>query len=85
MLSKKKSELKSKAYNLNPNIRVGKNGLTDNITIEVKKQLKQHKLIKIKFLKSSLPIEKANLEKLSLDTSSEIIENKGNTLVLYKN
>jgi RNA-binding protein len=84
METKQTIELRKKALSLNAHIRIGKNGINENIVNEISKQLLKHKLIKIKFLKSILPIDKESLIKLSLDTKSEIVENKGNTLILFK-
>ena len=47
-------ELKKKAHGLNHILTIGKSGLTEPVIKEVKKKLKQKKLIKIKFLKSAL-------------------------------
>lgn len=44
--------LRRRGKALTPNIRIGQNGLTEAAIIEIKKHLKQKKLIKIKFLKN---------------------------------
>ena len=46
--------LKEKAMNLEPMIRVGKNGLADNVINEIKLILDKRKMLKVKFLKSAL-------------------------------
>lgn len=79
-----KNKLKALASKIDAYIRIGKNGVTDNIISEIKKQLLKHKLIKIKFLKSCLPIEKETIDDIISKTSSEKVELKGNVLVLYK-
>ncbi len=78
--------LKKKARDLNPIIRIGKQGLTDNIIGEIKKQLKLRHLIKIKFLKSFVDStdKHESAEKIITETNSKLIERKGNTLVIYK-
>jgi RNA-binding protein YhbY len=60
-------ELRKKAISLNAQIRIGKNGINENIINEINKQLLKHKLIKIKFLKSTLPIEKEQINQISLE------------------
>lgn len=49
-------ELKEQAKNLEPVIRIGKFGVTDNVHQEVEKLLKKRKLIKIKIL-NNCPVE----------------------------
>ena len=78
--------LKKKARSLNPIIRIGKSGITDNIISEIKKQLKLRHLIKVKFLKSFVDSSDKHeaVEKIVTDTTAKLIERKGNTLVIYK-
>ena len=54
-----KKLLKSKAKLLQPVLRIGKYGLTENVINEIKKLLKKKKLIKIKIL-TNCPIENKN-------------------------
>ena len=68
-------ELKEQAKNLDPVIRIGKYGVTDNVHQEVEKLLKKRKLIKIKIL-NNCPIE----DKEGLIRN--IIEKSGSTLIL---
>lgn len=79
-------ELKKKARFLNPIIRIGKSGITDNIIEEIKKHLKLRHLIKIKFLKSFVDsFDKHDAaESIVKSTNAIIIERKGNTMVIYK-
>ena len=84
MNQKDKIKFRSLASKVDAHIRIGKNGVNDNIINEIKKQLLKHKLIKIKFLKSILPINKETIEKIATESSSDIVELKGNVLVLYK-
>lgn len=59
---------------------LGKNGLTDSVLEEIKKQLKIHKIIKIKLLKTFLfEGDVSNL--ISNKIKCKIIEKKGRTIV----
>ncbi|MBN2421775.1 YhbY family RNA-binding protein [Candidatus Woesearchaeota archaeon] len=80
-----KKELKSKATLLQPVLRLGKNGLTDNTMDEAKKLLKKRKLIKIKIL-NNCPTEDKNglIEEIIKKTGSELISKTGNVFVLWK-
>ena len=79
-------ELRGQAAKIEALTHVGKNGITPRVIEEVKRQLKDNKLVKIKLLKSAL--ETKPREELARDlaekTGAELIEVKGNTVVLFK-
>ncbi|MBU0756690.1 MAG: YhbY family RNA-binding protein [Nanoarchaeota archaeon] len=77
-------ELLKRSKILEPIIRIGKNGMNDNVVIELKKLLKIRKLIKVKILQSC-PESKDDLIKKSLEnTKAELVSKIGNTYVLWK-
>ena len=79
-------ELKAEASQLKPVMNIGKNGITETVVGEIKKHLKADHLIKIKMLKCSRE-EKDTIaiaEELSQATASEVVEIRGNNVVLYK-
>lgn len=82
----KKISLKDKARGLEAIVRIGKNGLTESIINEIKKQLKIRKLIKIKFLKSAIEDKDKRqfAEDIAKQTNSELIDSVGFTVTLYK-
>jgi RNA-binding protein len=88
MDTKQIKELKAKAKTLDPILRIGKNGITDTLILEIKKQLKKNHLIKIKILKSAREQEnidkKAFVNDVAQRTESELIELIGYVFVLYK-
>ncbi|MFC1696982.1 YhbY family RNA-binding protein [Nanoarchaeota archaeon] len=79
-------DLKTKANLLEPVLRIGKNGLTDNVIEEIILMLKKRKLIKIKFLKSAM--DKSNrtelFDKILKETQAELISKTGNVIVIYR-
>jgi len=78
--------LRGQAASLEATTHVGKNGITPSLVEEVSRQLKDNKLVKIKLLKSAveaMPREELGRE-LAQKTSAELIEVKGNTVVLFK-
>lgn len=85
-MKRKLSDLKHEASQLSPLISVGKNGITETLIEELIYQLKQHKLVKIKIHKSALNNEDKNTlaEELSIRTGSQLIEMRGNNVVLYR-
>lgn len=81
-----KKELLDKGRQLDVCIRVGKNGLSDEIVKEITAQLKRKKLIKVKFLPNSLENKdkKEEARKLAEMTNSELVYAVGFVAVLYK-
>jgi RNA-binding protein len=86
MDTKRVLELRGQAASMEASTHVGKNGITPSLVEEVVRQLKDNKLIKVKLLKSA--IEATSREELARElaekTRSELIEVKGNTVVLFK-
>jgi RNA-binding protein len=86
MENKRLLELKGQAAKIEAMTHIGKNGITPSLIEEIKRQLKDNKLVKIKLLKSAIeekPREEVAKE-LVQETGAELIEVKGNTVVLYK-
>lgn len=79
-------KLKSEASSLKPIINIGKNGMTDPVIEEIKKQVKAYRLIKVKMLKTGPDGEdiKQAAEKLAIATATTLIEVRGSTVVLYR-
>ena len=86
MDKKRIMELRGTAARIEPATHIGKNGITDSLIEEINRQLKDNKLIKVKVLKSAmetLPREEI-ARQLAAKTGAELIEVKGNTVVLFK-
>jgi RNA-binding protein len=79
-------QLKNEATKIKPIINIGKNGITDSVVEEIKKQVKANRLIKIKMLKTSSEGEdiKTSAEKLAEATKTTLIDVRGSTVVLYR-
>jgi RNA-binding protein len=79
-------DLKNTAKSLEPIVRIGKSGLTETVLAEIEKHLKKRKLIKIRFLKSSLENEEKQKYALLITdyTRSVVVSFVGSMLVLYK-
>lgn len=77
---------KSKAKMLPAIMQIGKSGLTESVIEEVKAQLKNKKLIKVRFLGSAIKNkdQKELFNELAQKTKSEIIYKVGFVVVLYK-
>ena len=81
-----KPGLARKLHALEPIIRIGKNGLTDNIVKDLKEHLKKRKLIKVKLLKSYIGEQdkKKLFQEIADKTESKIIQKIGFVIVLEK-
>ncbi|MEJ2272388.1 MAG: YhbY family RNA-binding protein [Candidatus Bathyarchaeota archaeon] len=83
---KMKRRIKQTFSNENPTVWVGKEGITTQIIIEIKKQLDSREIIKIKIQKNALKDQETkNIAiKVSQQTESELVEVRGHTFILYK-
>jgi len=86
MDKKRIMELKGMAARMESSTHVGKNGVTDSLVEEVNRQLKDNKLVKVKVLKSALEsMSRDEIARvLAEKTGAELIEVRGNTIVLFK-
>lgn len=82
-----KHKLKQKAKKLEPHIRIGKKGLTEEVVKEIANQLKDKEIIKIKLLKPAIKDKKhkkAMAIELAGKTGSMLIDRVGSVIVLHK-
>lgn len=86
MEKEKLYQLRTEATKIKPIINIGKNGITEAVVEEIKKQVKASRLIKIKMLKTSEEGEdiKVSAEKLAQKTNTTLIDVRGSTVVLYR-
>ena len=81
-----KKLLKQKAKAIDPVVRIGKAGLNKSVFQEITQQLKCHKLIKIKLLKSCLASQdrKKMVKEIVDETEAELVLFQGGVIALYK-
>lgn len=84
MNSKERSLLKKEASKMQPIVHIGKDGMSDNIVIQVKDALKARELIKGKIQQNSLEDVREVAEYLAEKTNSQVVITMGSTFVLYK-
>jgi len=86
----KTTELRSQGKLLSPILQIGKNGLSDGSIALIDRELEQKGLIKIKFHKTALPDDaskndrKGLAQAIAAKTQSQVIEQIGNVVVLYR-
>ena len=84
-----KKQLMEKAKLLEPNTRIGKNGITPSLIEEISKHLKRKRLVKVKMLSAFLDgkgksFKKETAIKVAEMTGSELIDLTGFVFVLHK-
>lgn len=65
-------------------INVGKNGLNENVIEEIKRQLKNQEIVKVRFTRSVSFNKEEFLEEIVEKTKSKLVDVRGNVAVLYK-
>jgi RNA-binding protein len=65
-------------------INIGKSGINENVIEEIKRQLKAHEVIKLKFAKN-ISSEKQNyINSIIKKSNSKLIDLRGNVAVIFK-
>lgn len=79
-------ELKNAAKQVKPTIQIGKNGLSENTLLEINKQLKTKKLVKIRYLRSYSAVSdvKESTNSIISQTESTLINSVGNIITIFK-
>ncbi len=75
------SDTKSYIQTLKPTIWVGKNGCTEDLVEETRRQLEARKVIKIKWLQSC-DLDEEEILELAQKTSAEVLDSRGRMVVL---
>ena len=65
-------------------INIGKNGINENVIEEIKRQLKNNEIVKIRFSRNIASNNDEFLEEIVSNTKSKLIDVRGNVAVLYK-
>ena len=82
----KQYALKKESADLTPLLSIGKNGITDSMIEELKKQLKVRKLVKVRIHKNSGETDdlKSAAAELCEKCNAVLIDVRGRTVTLYK-
>ncbi|MBW1637385.1 MAG: ribosome assembly RNA-binding protein YhbY [Deltaproteobacteria bacterium] len=81
---KEKKYLKGLAHPLSPVVKIGKEGLTENVFTTIETELLHHELIKVKIGSNSAVNKTAAAEQLPGKTASSLVQLIGKTIILYK-
>jgi RNA-binding protein len=84
-LSKVQSKKEIMRNSLNAvELNIGKNGVNDNVIEEIKRQLKNNEIVKIRFSRTVASNKDEFLETIVSQTRSKLVDVRGNVAVLYK-
>ncbi|HHU20086.1 MAG TPA: ribosome assembly RNA-binding protein YhbY [Bacilli bacterium] len=84
LTGKQKRFLRAKAHHLKPIFQVGKDGVNDNMLIQVSEALEKRELIKVTVLQNCLDDKDDVATELVAGTDAELVQVIGATIVLYK-
>ena len=84
MNSKKRAFLKKKAHNLEPMVRIGKDGLNENIIQSILDAIDSRELLKVKILQNCEE-EKGTIYSKLMDVKNfEVVGMIGRTIIIFK-
>ncbi len=84
MNSKKRAFLKKKAHNLEPIVRIGKEGLNENIIKSILDAIESRELIKVKILQNCEEDKNLIYTKLIDYKEFELVGMIGRTIIIFK-
>lgn len=76
--------LRTIAHTLDPVVTIAQKGLTENVSKELERALRQHELIKVKIFAADRDARRAITQEICDSTESELVQSIGNVAVLYK-
>ena len=65
-------------------INIGKSGINENVIEEIKRQLKAHQVIKLKFAKNISSHKQDYINNIIKKSNSKLIDLRGNVAVIFK-
>jgi RNA-binding protein len=86
LTARMKRRIKHRLSGEKPTIRIGKNGVSQELVKEIEKQLDKREMVKIKILQSALDGDEAKeiASRIAEQTGASLVEVRGHTFMLYK-
>lgn len=84
MTTKERAKLRSIAMTIQPSTHIGKNGVTEEVLIQISEQLQAHELIKINVLKNADFGAKEVAQSIADAVVAQVVQVLGNKITLYK-
>ncbi|MFI3328847.1 MAG: ribosome assembly RNA-binding protein YhbY [bacterium] len=83
LTGKQKGQLRSIAHNMNALFQVGKDGVNENMVMDILKYLTKHELLKVSILQNCNQ-DKNEIAEIFSEYEIEVVQIIGKTIVLYK-
>lgn len=84
LTSKQRAFLKKKAHELNPIVRIGKDGLQETVIESILSTIDSRELIKVKILQNCETEKEEIYQKLLEETRFDIVGMIGRTIIVFK-
>lgn len=84
LTSKRRAYLRKKAHDLDALVRIGKEGVTDNLIQSILDAIESRELIKVKILQNCEEEKMEIMEQLSQCKELEVVGIIGRTIILFK-
>ena len=84
LTSKRRAYLRKKAHDLDALVRIGKEGVTDNLIQSILDAIESRELIKVKILQNCEEEKMEIMEQLSQCKEFEVVGIIGRTIILFK-
>lgn len=84
LTSKRRAYLRKKAHDLDALVRIGKEGVTDNLIQSILDSIESRELIKVKILQNCEEEKMEIMEQLSQCKEFEVVGIIGRTIILFK-
>lgn len=81
---KQRAELKKVSQTLEPQLLIGKSGITDNLIEQIRDHLEKNEILKIKVLSNNTEEKDELVSKVLEMTEAEFVSSLGNKFVIYK-
>ncbi|WP_410208133.1 ribosome assembly RNA-binding protein YhbY [Fusobacterium sp.] len=84
LTSKRRAYLRKKAHDLDPLVRIGKEGITDNLIQSILDAIESRELIKVKILQNCEEEKQKIMDELSTYKEFQVVGIIGKTIILFK-
>ena len=80
----RRRELKARAHALDPVVRIGADGLTSAVLVEIERSLKSHELIKVRASGADRAERETLLEEICRQTGAQSVQHIGKLFILFR-
>jgi len=84
LTGKQKRYLRAQANQLKPIFQVGKDGVNENMVVQINEALEKRELLKVSILQNCEEDRETVADELQSGTDAEVVQIIGNNIVLYK-